>query len=219
MHAAAVLRGVVPVPTRRVAGGVETSLHATAGCGFSRPASWRVRQSRHTGGSRGPSRFRVTRNRASAENDPAGDNTQTGKEEELDFITRMVVKVFGAGVMSDPEPMGLKRMSKSEWPDQWPALCDGSVAQLLPEDDTKELQTIRAVLAQTQLENMPLGIAYDANVHGWKASSFHTQVSIGLSPNPKTVYCPSLTTLIKKSILHISKVDCLLVQVTNITKD
>jgi|TARA_B110000977_G_scaffold172918_2_gene225674 hypothetical protein len=105
----------------------------------------------------------------------AQDSDNQEPKEELDFITRMVVKVFGDDVMSDPEPMGLKRMSKEEWPDQWPALCDGTLGNALPEDDTQELLKVRKVLAQTQLENMPLGIAYDANVHGWKASSFHTQ--------------------------------------------
>ena len=106
--------------------------------------------------------------RASREDDPA-------PAEELDFITRMVVKVFGQDALDDPEPMGLKRMSKEEWPDQWPALCDGSSADALPSDDTEELRLVRAVLKQTQLETMPLGIAYDASTHGWRASSFHTQ--------------------------------------------
>ena len=106
--------------------------------------------------------------RASREDDPA-------PAEELDFITRMVVKVFGQDALDDPEPMGLKRMSKEEWPDQWPALCDGSAAAALPSDDTEELRLVRAVLKQTQLETMPLGIAYDAETHGWRASSFHTQ--------------------------------------------
>ena len=106
--------------------------------------------------------------RASREEDPA-------PAEELDFITRMVVKVFGQDALDDPEPMGLKRMSKEEWPDQWPALCDGSSADALPSDDTEELRLVRAVLKQTQLETMPLGIAYDASTHGWRASSFHTQ--------------------------------------------
>ena len=48
-------------------------------------------------------------------------------------------------------------------------------AAALPSDDTEELRLVRAVLKQTQLEYMPLGIAYDAETHGWRASSFHTQ--------------------------------------------
>jgi hypothetical protein len=31
----------------------------------------------------------------------------------------VVMNVFGKDVMNDPEPMGLKRMTKEEWPDQW----------------------------------------------------------------------------------------------------
>ena len=97
------------------------------------------------------------------------------EEQELDFVTRMVVKVFGKDALEDPEPMGLKRMTKEEWPDQWPALLD-EFAEPLPSDDTPELKNVRAVLKQTQLENQPLGLAFDAGVHGWKASSFHTQL-------------------------------------------
>jgi hypothetical protein len=105
----------------------------------------------------------------------SNDSEDSSKDEELDFITRVVLKVFGQDALSDPEPMGLKRMSKEEWPDQWPARCDGTAAELLVSDDTEELRRVRPLLKQTQLEKMPLGIAYDATAHGWKASSFHTQ--------------------------------------------
>ena len=37
----------------------------------------------------------------------------------------------------------------------------------------------------------------------------------GAFPNPKTVYCPSLTIY---CLLHTSQVHCLLIHVTNITK-
>ena len=85
-----------------------------------------------------------------------------------DFVTLTVMNVFGKDALDDPEPMGLKRMTKEDWPDQWPALCDGTLAEPLESDDTEELRRVRAVLAQTQLEYQPLGIAYDANVHGWR---------------------------------------------------
>ena len=99
-----------------------------------------------------------------------------GDDQELDFVTRMVLNVFGKDALDDPEPMGLKRMTKEEWPDQWPALTDGTVAETLPTDDTPELKMVRAVCNQTQLEFQPLGLAYDADTHGWRASSFHTQL-------------------------------------------
>lgn len=104
------------------------------------------------------------------------DDRDAAPEEELDFVTRMVMNVFGKDALDDPEPMGLKRMTKEDWPDQWPALCDGTLAEPLESDDTEELRRVRAVLAQTQLEYQPLGIADDANVHGWRASAFHTQL-------------------------------------------
>ena len=165
MHAGAALRGASPV----AAGAPARSEQARPRSRFPRSprASWH--------GARTDRRphflarvFPRAVVRASREDDPA-------PAEELDFITRMVVKVFGQDALDDPEPMGLKRMSKEEWPDQWPALCDGSAAAALPSDDTEELRLVRAVLKQTQLEYMPLGIAYDAETHGWRASSFHTQ--------------------------------------------
>ena len=79
-----------------------------------------------------------------------------GDDQELDFVTRMVLNVFGKDALDDPEPMGLKRMTKEEWPDQWPALTDGTVAETLPTDDTPELKMVRAVCNQTQLEFQPL---------------------------------------------------------------
>ena len=49
----------------------------------------------------------------------AKNQDQDGEEQELDFVTRMVMNVFGKDVLDDPEPMGLKRMTREEWPDQW----------------------------------------------------------------------------------------------------
>ena len=136
-------------------------------------ASWR---SSVGSSSRAPLLLRSSRLRtraAASETDPDAPD----EPPELDFVTRMVMNVFGEDALADPAPAGLKRMTKEEWPDQWPALCDpGAVASPLDADDTEELLLVRKVLKQTQLEFQPLGIAYDANVHGWKASSFHTQL-------------------------------------------
>ena len=60
-------------------------------------------------------------------------------------------------------------------PGRRPALVD-EFADPLPSDDTQELKAVRLVLKQTQLETQPLGLAYDANTHGWLSSSFHTQL-------------------------------------------
>ena len=54
-------------------------------------------------------------------------------DQELDFVTRMVMNVFGKDALDDPEPMGLKRMTKEEWPDQWPALACSATKDSLPD--------------------------------------------------------------------------------------
>jgi len=100
---------------------------------------------------------------------------RASEESSGDFITDMVGKIFGKDVLNDPEPAGLKRMTKEDWPDQFLAVKQAT-AVTLASDDTKELQMIRKVLTQTQLEKLALGIAFDANVHGWSANSFHTQL-------------------------------------------
>ena len=97
-----------------------------------------------------------------------------GKPEERDFVTNMVAKIFGEDALKDPEPMGLKRMTKEDWPDQWPAVTD-EWADLLNTDEG-ELTKLRPLLKQTQLEKLPLGLAYDASVHGWNSNQFHRQL-------------------------------------------
>mmetsp|Transcript_5043 Transcript_5043/g.12669 ORF Transcript_5043/g.12669 Transcript_5043/m.12669 type:complete len:370 (+) Transcript_5043:91-1200(+) len=98
------------------------------------------------------------------------------EEPERDFITDLVGKIFGKEVLEDPEPFGLKRMTKDEWPDQWPAVTDDFDVAPLESDDTTELKKVRGLLKQTQMEKLPLGLAYDASVHGWSAAAFHKQL-------------------------------------------
>lgn len=96
-------------------------------------------------------------------------------ESSGDFITDMVGKIFGKEALADPEPFGLKRMQKEEWPDQWPAETTASGTPL-ESDVTDELKKVRRVLKQTQLEFLALGCAYDAETHGWSSRAFHTQL-------------------------------------------
>ena len=109
------------------------------------------------------------------------NNNNNKKEEEEeeedsgDFITNLVGKLF-PGMLDDPEPAGLKRMTREEWPDQWPANCEEFLEPMSDIDDTRELRLVRRVLKQTQMESKRLGIAYDAETHGWSGSSFHTQL-------------------------------------------
>ncbi|UPR01099.1 TLDc domain-containing protein [Chloropicon primus] len=98
-----------------------------------------------------------------------------GGGESGDFVTDLVGKIFGKEVLADPEPFGLKRMTKEEWPDQWPATTT-EWAEPLESDDTPELLKVRPLLKQTQMEKLKLGLAYDANVHGWGSGPFHTQL-------------------------------------------
>ena len=83
-------------------------------------------------------------------------------------------RALGRALSDDPEPMGLKRMTKEEWPDQWPAETTASAAALA--SDEGEVREIRPALKQTQLEKLALGCAYDAATHGWSARAFHTQL-------------------------------------------
>ena len=98
------------------------------------------------------------------------------ESESGDFVTDVVGKIFGAGVLADPEPMGLKRMTKEEWPDQWPAVTDQWADPLPCDEGNDELEKIRPLLKQTQMEKLELGLAYDASVHGWSARAFHERL-------------------------------------------
>lgn len=119
-----------------------------------------------------PCRARLIRSRSSNWRTRSGNDEGSG-----DFVTDLVGKIFGKDVLADPEPFGLKRMTKEEWPDQWPANTTDFDVEPLETDDTVELrEVVRPVLKQTQMEFLELGLAYDANVHGWSASSFHTQM-------------------------------------------
>jgi len=96
-----------------------------------------------------------------------------GEEDQPDFVTRMIGKLFPSA-MEDMAPAGLTRMTVEEWPDQWPAVVDEWAESF--DGDDEAMAAIRPVLKQTMLESVPLGLAYDANVHGWSTSAFHTQL-------------------------------------------
>jgi hypothetical protein len=132
--------------------------------------------------------------------EPAADEV----EEEPDLVSRFVAAIFGKKVLEDPNPAGLKRMTKEDWPDQWPAVVDSYAAPV--EGDTPEMALLRPLLRQTQararawpctgcavacahgadascvrcacrqLEYQPLALAFDADVHGWNNAAFHKQL-------------------------------------------
>jgi hypothetical protein len=47
-----------------------------------------------------------------------GSKSAADDEEEPDLVSRFVAAIFGKKVLQDPNPAGLKRMTKEDWPDQ-----------------------------------------------------------------------------------------------------
>ena len=74
----------------------------------------------------------------------------------------------------EDEPGGFGRMSVDRWPDQYPAEYTRRAAPV--ETDSGDMEGVRPLLAQTELESRALRCAYDANVDGWSASAFHAGV-------------------------------------------
>lgn len=91
-----------------------------------------------------------------------------------DFVTGVLAKLFGRAAVDDPAPLGLARMTVEEWPDQWPANVDEDATLL--SDDVGEIAFLRPLLKQTQLERLPLALAYDADAHGWSEDAFHRRL-------------------------------------------
>lgn len=82
--------------------------------------------------------------------------------------------MFGKETLTDPEPMGLKRLTDEAARELYPAVTD-EWADLLPTDEG-EVAAIRPLLAQTSLQDKPLRLAYDAQRDGWTAAAFHAAV-------------------------------------------
>ncbi|KAK3258866.1 hypothetical protein CYMTET_32112 [Cymbomonas tetramitiformis] len=99
---------------------------------------------------------------------------QAKDEDAPDFITGLVGKIFGKAAVEDMEPAGLQRMTIEEWPDQWPATTSEWADPV--EGDEGDVVYIRPALKQTQMETAPLGLVFDADVHGWSTMAFHDQV-------------------------------------------
>ena len=137
--------------------------------------SWKKRVLRRHRARASTTTTTTTRMFFNTNNDEKKNENKQEENDGGDFITNLVVKLF-PGALDDPEPAGLKRMTKEEWPDQWPANCEEFLEPIEDIDDTRELRLVRRVLKQTQMETKKLGIAYDANTHGWSGSSFHTQL-------------------------------------------
>lgn len=90
-------------------------------------------------------------------------------------MTRLVGGLFGRAVVEDPAPAGLTRMTREEWGDQFPAVLE--LADSTVDGDGREEAALRrALLKQTQLEELPLGLAFDASRDGWSGAAFHARL-------------------------------------------
>jgi len=92
-----------------------------------------------------------------------------------DLIESLVGKLFGRQALEDSSPFGMKRMSAEDYPEMYPATTDQWADPLA--GDSKEVATLRPLLARTQLERVPLRLAYDAGRDGWSAAAFHERVN------------------------------------------
>lgn len=90
-----------------------------------------------------------------------------------DMIESLVGMIFGKNALEDRSPLGMKRIST---PEMYPATTD-EFALPLQGDCPEVARYVRPVLAATQLERLPLRLAYDANRDGWSAEAFHDRVN------------------------------------------
>ena len=95
-----------------------------------------------------------------------GDRAEAGEGE--DFVTRLAARFFGRELMESEAPMGMQRIDK---PEMYPATTEVEAAPV--PGDSAELARLRPLLAGTQLEAVPLRMAFDAQRDGWAADSFH----------------------------------------------
>lgn len=71
-------------------------------------------------------------------------------------------------------PGGLKRLSDEASKELYPAVTDAFAQPL--DGDSEDVALLRPLLAQTQLESVPLRLAFDSSRDGWAASAFHERV-------------------------------------------
>lgn len=92
-------------------------------------------------------------------------------------ITGLVGRLFGKKALEDSNPGGMKRLSAEDgagYFEMWPAPVDEWAAPL--DGDSPDVALLRPLLAKTQMEKVPLRLAYDANRNGWDTAAFHAAV-------------------------------------------
>lgn len=90
--------------------------------------------------------------------------------EQKDIGEKMFDFFFGAP--EEGEIAGIARTGGA--PDTYPATKTDFAAPV--EGDSEEAALLRPMLKNTNLEYLSLRLAYDASVHGWSASSWHSKV-------------------------------------------
>ncbi|KAG5177031.1 hypothetical protein JKP88DRAFT_88709 [Tribonema minus] len=95
-------------------------------------------------------------------------------EQQQDIVERFFGFVFGQKALDDEAPMGMKRMTIENFPDQYPATKDRWADPVA--GDTKDMALFRPALAQTMLEKRKLKCVYDAARDGWRPAAFHRGV-------------------------------------------
>jgi hypothetical protein len=129
-------------------------------------------------------------NKKEPEPEPEPEKTTQVAEDyyEDDIIEKMFNFFFGK---KEAEPLGLKRFGKERFPEQYPATID-EWAEPLDTDD-KEVAKLRPLLKNTNLEERPLKLVYNANRNGWNANAFHVAVD---KKGPSLVVCTTTAGLV-----------------------
>lgn len=65
---------------------------------------------------------------------------------------------------------------RMQYPEQYPATYDLNEASVSEDQKTNEALMVRPLLKQTQLEERPVKVVYDAQRDGWSAEAFHRGV-------------------------------------------
>ena len=110
------------------------------------------------------------------EPEPEPEPAEPKEEEEVideDPVEKLFGFLFGK---KEAEPFGLSRFGPEKFPEQYPAIKDEWAEPLPDVDVMKEMQMIRPLLKNTNLERRALKLTYDANRDGWDALKFHSKV-------------------------------------------
>ncbi|KAA8496999.1 hypothetical protein FVE85_0728 [Porphyridium purpureum] len=95
---------------------------------------------------------------------------QQDAEEDLDVIERAMKWL---GFKKEKTPFGLARFDRDKFPELWPAELEEQADPVEGDEKDPDLQLIRPMMARTSLQTRPMECVFDAEVHGWKAASFH----------------------------------------------